>query len=66
MNVLLKFDCQTCKYTEDIGVDVACGVVIQGTVTVICPRCGHIIIVKDIIAAVPVRFKLEHRKEDDA
>lgn len=38
---LLNLKCQ-CGYEEPIGVDVRSGVLIQGNITLVCPRCGNI------------------------
>lgn len=58
MNILLHFNCGTkdCGWQEDIGVDIHTGLVIEGSITFVCPRCGSITVAKNIIAALPVRF----------
>lgn len=38
---LLNLKCP-CGYEEPIGVDVRSGVLIQGNITLVCPRCGTI------------------------
>jgi hypothetical protein len=47
--VLLQFVCQ-CGYVESIGVGVACGLVIKGDITIVCPKCGRIQILHGVTA----------------
>ncbi len=39
---LLQVKCVGCQYNEDIGVGIRSGVIIKGSITIICPRCGAI------------------------
>lgn len=55
MNILINFRC-TCGYEEPLGVDPRCGIILEGTVTVICPKCGAIIRTENVRAMVPVKF----------
>lgn len=55
MNILINFRC-ACGYEEPIGVDPQCGVILEGAVTVICPKCGAIIRTDNVRAMVPVKF----------
>lgn len=55
MNILINFRC-TCGYEEPIGVDPRCGVILEGSVTVICPKCGNIVRTDNVRAMVPVKF----------
>lgn len=61
MNILINFRC-ACGYEEPIGVDPHCGVIIEGAVTVICPKCGAIIRTDNVRAVVPVKF-VQHREQ---
>jgi hypothetical protein len=45
-----------CGYEEPIGVDIRAGVILEGAVTVICPKCGAITRQDNVRAIVPVRF----------
>lgn len=56
--VLIHYECpiQACGYTEDIGIGLRCGVIIKGSFTFICPRCGSILVIDPKIVMLPVRF----------
>ncbi|MFA6132494.1 MAG: hypothetical protein WC869_00605 [Phycisphaerae bacterium] len=60
-STLIHFGCATigCGYEEDIGFGISAGLVISGSVTIICPRCGSVIHIDKTTMALPVRFQSE-------
>lgn len=54
-NILINFTCR-CGYSEPIGVDPQAGVILEGTISVICPKCGSITRHTQVTAVVPVRI----------
>ena len=52
---LIEFKCG-CGYTETIGMDIRSGVVIKGSITLICPKCGAITHAADTLLLSPVQF----------
>jgi predicted RNA-binding Zn-ribbon protein involved in translation (DUF1610 family) len=63
VNILIGFKCQGCGYEEPIGVDIRCGVILEGSVTIICPKCGAITRQDNVRAIVPVRFIPPQREQ---
>jgi hypothetical protein len=53
--ILISFTC-SCGYSEPIGVDPNCGIIFEGTLTIICPRCGHISRNERVTTITPVRL----------
>jgi predicted RNA-binding Zn-ribbon protein involved in translation (DUF1610 family) len=56
VNILIGFKCAGCGYEEPIGVDIRAGVILEGAITIICPKCGNITRQDNVRAMVPVRF----------
>ena len=56
MQTLMAFKC-VCGYEEPIGVDISVGIIIKGSISVICPRCGNIFDVKETVLMSPVKFQ---------
>lgn len=55
LTVLIGFKCP-CSYHEDIGIGTSTGVIIRGSITLVCPACGNILVVDNVCAVTPVRF----------
>lgn len=53
--VLVNFTCG-CGYHEPIGVDPSCGIILEGVVTIICPKCGAILRTENVRSILPVRI----------
>jgi hypothetical protein len=64
MSVLLNFRCP-CGYEEAIGVEPTCGVILEGAVTIICPKCGNITRTDNVRAMTPCRFQHLLQKPKD-
>lgn len=56
--VLIHLTCQ-CGYEESVGIGISMGIVIKGSVTLICPRCGAITSADNATVMVPVSFRSE-------
>lgn len=44
---LMQFKC-ACGFEEPIGVDISVGIIIRGSISMVCPACGSIIHVEDV------------------
>ena len=55
-SVLIHFRCNSCKYEESIGVAVQTGIILRGEITCVCPKCGNIVVIPNVMAIVPVRI----------
>lgn len=58
---LINLKCQ-CGYEEPIGVGVQAGVMIQGNIVLVCPRCGNMHDIANATVMLPVSTLREKQR----
>jgi len=53
---LIHFKC-ACGYEEPIGVDISVGIIIKGSITMVCPKCGAIVHLGETVMLSAVKFQ---------
>jgi hypothetical protein len=55
-STLIHFKCAggpgCCGYEEDVGVGIQMGIVVIGSISIICPKCGNITVANPVTIAV--------------